>query len=175
MINRQHWLIAAVAALALAAGFFAANWLRQPGPAQPGAAEALLSAPLKDLQGQTQTLAPYRGKILVVNFWATWCPPCREEMPVFIDAQTRFGAKGVQFVGIALDNPQQVAIFVQEFGVNYPVLIGGINESEALRQLGNPGGGLPYTLIYDRSGKLREKIIGGLDKARLERLLAPLI
>jgi len=175
MINRQHWLIAAVAALALAAGLIAANWLRQPGPAQPGAAEALLAAPLKDLQGRTQTLAPYRGQVLVVNFWATWCPPCREEIPVFVEAQARLGAKGLQFVGIALDNPQQVAVFVQEFGVNYPILIGGINESEALRQLGNPGGGLPYTLIYGRDGQLREKIIGGLDKTRLERLLAPLI
>lgn len=174
-MNRQNWFIAAVAVLALAAGWGVATWYKQPGPAQPGAAEALLSAPLPDLQNQPQTLAQYRGKVLVVNFWATWCPPCREEIPFFIETQTKLGSNGLQFVGIALDNPQQVAAFIQEFAVNYPVLIGGINESEALRKLGNSGGGLPFTLIYDRSGNLREKIIGGLDKARLEQLLAPLI
>jgi thiol-disulfide isomerase/thioredoxin len=172
-MSRQNWLVAAMAALALAGGFGAASWLKQPGPAQPGAAEMLLSAPLKDLQDQPQTLGQYRGKVLVVNFWATWCPPCRAEIPAFIEMQRKFGANGLQFVGIALDSPDQVSAFAQEFGINYPVLIGGINESEALRQLGNPGGGLPYTLIYDRSGNLREKLIGGLDEARLEHLLTP--
>jgi thiol-disulfide isomerase/thioredoxin len=174
-MSRQNWLVAGVAALALAAGLGLATWLRQPDPAQPGAAETLLATPLPDLQNQTQTLAQHQGKVLIVNFWATWCPPCREEVPVFVAAQTKFGSKGLQFVGIALDNPQQVASFVQEYGINYPVLIGGINESETLRKLGNPGGGLPYTLIYDRNGQLQEKIIGGLDQARLERLIAPLI
>ncbi len=169
-MNRQNRLIAGVAVLALAAGLVVATWLRQPG-----AAEALLTAPLPDLQKRTQTLAQYRGKILVVNFWATWCPPCREEIPVFIEAQAKYGAKGLQFVGIALDDPGKVAAFAREFGINYPVLIGGIGESEVLRRLGNAGGGLPYTLIYGRNGQLLEKIIGGLDQARLERLLRPLI
>jgi thiol-disulfide isomerase/thioredoxin len=174
-MSRQNWLVAGVAALALAAGFGLAKWIKQPAPAQAGAAEALLAAPLLDLQNQPQTLARHRGKVLVVNFWATWCPPCREEIPLFIETQRELAPKGLQFVGIALDDPRQVAAFVQEFGVNYPVMIGGANESEMLRKLGNTGGGLPYTLIYDRSGKLREKIIGGLDRARLDQLLTPLI
>lgn len=174
-MKRQNWLIAAAAALALAAGIGVATWLRQPGSAQPGAAETLLVSPLPDLQNRPQALTQYEGKVLVVNFWATWCPPCREEVPVFIEAQAKHGDKGLQFVGIALDNPQKVADFVQEYGINYPILIGGINESEILRRLGNPGGGLPYTLIYGRNGQLQEKIIGGLDQARLERLIQPLI
>jgi thiol-disulfide isomerase/thioredoxin len=174
-MNRQAALIAGVAVLALAAGFGAAIWHRQPGEPQSGAAQALLAAPLNDLQNQTRTLNQYRGKVLVVNFWATWCPPCREEIPHFIEIQRQPNWKNVQFVGIALDNPSDVAGFVQEFAVNYPVLIGGVNESEMMRVLGNTSGGLPYTLIYDRDGNLREKIIGGLDKSRLERLLAPLI
>lgn len=174
-MNRQAALIAGVAMLALAAGFGAAIWHRQPGESESGAAEALLAAPLNDLQNQTGTLNQYRGKVLVVNFWATWCPPCREEIPHFIEIQQQANRKNVQFVGIALDNPSEVAGFVQEFAINYPILIGGINESEMMRALGNASGGLPYTLIYDRTGQLREKIIGGLDKSRLERLLAPLI
>lgn len=174
-MSRQNWLIAGVAFLALALGFGVANWLRQPGPAQPGAADALLKTPMADLQGQQQTLAKYRGKILVVNFWATWCPPCREEIPVFIEAQDRLAAEDLQFVGIALDDPGQTEAFAQEFAINYPILIGGAHESEILRELGNAAGGLPYTLFYDRDGVLREKIIGGIDKSRLEKLLEPLI
>ena len=174
-MNRQNWLLAGTAMLALMAGLGVATWLGQPGPAQPDAAEALLRSSLPDLQSRPQALGQHKGKVLVVNFWATWCPPCREEVPVFIAAQTKYGGKGLQFVGIALDNPQQVAGFVQEFGINYPVLIGGAQESELLRKLGNPGGGLPYTLIYSRNGQLLEKIIGGLDQARLERLIEPLI
>lgn len=174
-MSRQNQIVAIAAVLALAVGFGLASWLRQPAPAKPSAVELLLVSPLKDLQNRTQNLAQYQGKVLVVNFWATWCPPCREEIPLFIQTQSKFEANGLQFVGIALDNSQKVADFVQDFGVNYPILIGGINESEALRNLGNPGGGLPYTLIYDRNGNLREKILGGLDKSRLEQLLTPLI
>lgn len=174
-MNRQAAFIAGVAILALVAGFGAAIWHRQPGKLESGAAAALLAAPLNDLQNQTLKLNQYRGKVLVVNFWATWCPPCREEIPHFIEIQQQLKGENVQFVGIALDNSSNVAGFVQEFAVNYPVLIGGINESEMMRSLGNASGGLPYTLIYDRQGQLKEKIIGGLDKSRLERLLAPLI
>ncbi len=174
-MRRQRWLIAGIAALALAAGWGAAAWLRQPGPAQPAAAATLLTAQMPDLQNQLQTLAQHRGKVLVVNFWATWCPPCREEIPVFVEAQDQFGPQGLQFVGIALDDPAQVAGFARKFGVNYPILIGGLKEAETLRELGNSGGGLPYTLVYDRAGQLQAKILGGLDKARLESLIAPLI
>ncbi len=174
-MSRHNWLLAGVAVLALAAGFAAAIWLRQPGPSQPGAAESLLTVQLPDLQNRPRALSEHQGKVLVVNFWATWCPPCREEVPVFIETQAKYGGKGLQFVGIALDDPQKVAAFAQEFGINYPVLIGGVEETEILRQLGNSGGGLPYTLIYGRNGQLLEKIIGGLDQARLEHLIQPLI
>ena len=142
-MRRQRWLIAGIAALALAAGWGAAAWLRQPGPPPPTAADTLLTAQMPDLKNQLQTLAQYRGKVLVVNFWATWCPPCREEIPVFVEAQDQFGPQGLQFVGIALDDPAQVAGFARKFGVNYPILIGGLKETETLRELGNSGGGLP--------------------------------
>ena len=159
--------------MALAVGFGLSSLLKQPGHADDNAATVLLSTPMSNLENQPQTLAQYRGKVLVVNFWATWCPPCREEIPYFIATQRELAAKGVQFVGIALDDPLQVAPYVLEMNMNYPVLIGGVNESEALRKLGNPSGGLPFTLIYDQSGQLREQIIGGLDQARLQQALAP--
>ena len=126
-MNRQTRLLLAVALLALAAGVGTAIWHQQPSNQQPGAAEALLHASLPDLQNQFQTLAHYRGKVLVVNFWATWCPPCREEIPHFIEAQQRLAVENVQFVGIALDNPADIAGFVHEFSVNYPILVGSMN------------------------------------------------
>lgn len=170
---RQGVLFAAIALLALLTGFMISSWMRQPTPPEGGAAQALFSAPMHDLENRPQTLEQYRGKVLVVNFWATWCPPCREEIPYFIATQQELADKGVQFVGIALDDPAQVAPYVLEMNMNYPVLIGGINEQEAMRKLGNASGGLPFTLIYDRSGQLREQIIGGLDQARLQQALAP--
>lgn len=174
-MRRGNWLLAGVAVLALALGFEAASRLWQPGTAEPDAAQALLAASLPDLQHRPHALAQHRGKVLVINFWATWCPPCREEIPVFVEAQRRFGAQGLQFIGIALDDPQAVAVFAGEYGINYPLLLGGLEESETLRRLGNPGGALPYTLVYDRNGQLREKILGGLDRMRLEGLIQPLI
>ena len=160
--------------MALIGGLIASGW-QQQRKSDSGTADALLAAPLPDLQNRPHALEQYRGKVLVVNFWATWCPPCREEIPHFIETQQRLNEKNVQFVGIALDNPMDVAGFVREFAVNYPILIGGIHESDKMRALGNATGGLPYTLIYDRQGQIREKVIGGLDKDRLERLLTPLI
>lgn len=175
-VSKAVWrgaLFAGVALAALAAGFWLSSLLKQPGQADDGAAASLLSTPMPDLQNQPQTLAQYHGKVLVVNFWATWCPPCREEIPHFVATQRELAAKGVQLVGIALDDPLQVAPYVLEMNVNYPVLIGGIQESEALRKLGNSTGGLPYTLIYDRNGTLQAQIIGGLNQTRLQQALAP--
>jgi thiol-disulfide isomerase/thioredoxin len=113
-------LFTGVALLALAAGFGLSSWLKQPGPPEDGAAQALLLSPMPDLDKRSQTLAQYRGKVLVVNFWATWCPPCREEIPHFIEMQHKLADKGVQFVGIALDDPTQVASYVREMNINYP-------------------------------------------------------
>jgi peroxiredoxin len=89
--------------------------------------------------------------------------------------QRELAKKGVQFAGIALDSPGQVADFAQDLGINYPILMGLATESENMRSLGNNGGGLPYTLVYDRHGNLREKILGRLDRRQLEGLVLPLI
>ena len=173
MSLRHGALMAGIAVLALILGFAAANWLRQPVEPETGAAQSLLSIELPDTENRLQSLKQFQGKTLVVNFWATWCPPCRDEIPHFVQAQRDLAANNVQFVGIALDDPVQVAAFALEMNINYPILMGGLHEQEALRKLGNPSGGLPYTLIFDKTGQLREKIIGGLDQRRLQQALAP--
>src|SRR6185295_19479712 len=126
---RRRWLAAAgVGSLAAAAGYGAYLWWGAPDGDAPNTAavQALLETPLIDLQGGTKAIATWRGKVLVINFWATWCAPCREEIPEFVRIQARLGARGLQLVGIAIDQPQQVEEFAREFRINYPLLIGNL-------------------------------------------------
>ena len=111
----------------------------------------------------------------MVNFWATWCAPCREEIPGFVRLQKRYGQRGLQFVGIAIDQPDKVADFAREFGINYPLLMGGLETMELLRQAGNRAGVLPYTLVIDREGRVVSREPGGLKEARLDGLITPLL
>ena len=90
-----------------------------------------------------QALRQWQGKVLVLNFWAPWCPPCREEIPDFIRLQQRHGEAGLQFVGVALDDPDKVAAFVDETGINYPILLGGDAGAALCMAAGNRLGGLP--------------------------------
>ena len=98
-------------------------------------AGALFGVALPDAKGREQSIGQWKGKVLVVNFWATWCVPCREEMPEFVKAQQEFGPRGLQFVGIAIDDVPKVEAFAAELGLNYPVLIGGLWRHRAVAHL----------------------------------------
>ncbi|MGH8702021.1 MAG: TlpA family protein disulfide reductase [Burkholderiales bacterium] len=171
-------LFAVVAGLAAAGGVAYQLWSRESGAGSamdPDAVvERVLSARVADVTGGTRSLEQWRGQVLVVNYWATWCAPCREEIPGFVRLQERYGSRGLQFVGIAIDQPDKVAEFAREFRINYPLLLGGLETIELLRQAGNRTGVLPYTLVIDRKGKLVLRERGGLKEAQLESLLLPL-
>lgn len=137
--------------------------------------ERMLGVRLADVKGGTQSLEQWRGQVLVVNYWATWCAPCREEIPGFVRLQERYGSRGLQFVGIAIDQPDKVAEFASELRINYPLLLGGLEIIELLRQAGNRAGVLPYTLVIDRKGNLVSREPGGLKEARLESLIQRLL
>lgn len=171
--TRRILLFAAVAAVAGGAGYLVNTW-RSDQP-ESGAAEAVWALRLSDLQGQPQALTRWRGKVLVVNFWATWCLPCREEIPLFVKLQDRYQARGLQFVGIAIDRRDNVQAFAREFGMNYPVLLGGIETVEISRQAGNRIGALPFTLIIDRNGMIAATQLGGLKEMKLETMIQPLL
>jgi thiol-disulfide isomerase/thioredoxin len=175
---RQKLVFAAVAILFAAAGVLAYQWrvgLFDRGPEPVAAGQRLFTARLTGVDGSAQTLEKWRGKVLVVNFWATWCAPCREEIPEFIKFQANYGDKGVQFVGIAVDTPERVSIYAKEMGINYPLLVGGIESMELAREVGDRAGVLPYSLVVDRSGRVVTYVVGVLRPDRLEKILIPLL
>ncbi len=175
-INKRRFLqFGAVAVLAAATGVGFNAWRLSGAGAGEGAAEAVMAARLTDLQGQTQMLRQWRGKVLVVNFWATWCAPCREEIPAFVRLQKKYRAQGLQFVGIAIDRLDPVQAFVREFGINYPVLLGGIETVDLSRNAGNRVGALPFTLIFNRAGEIAATQVGEVKEAQLQGMIEPLL
>lgn len=174
---RRVLLAAAVGGVAAVAGYGAHLWRIGGIAARPAddAAHAILRSRLTTLDGAATTLDGFRGRILVINYWATWCAPCREEIPVFVRLQQEFAGNGVQFIGIAVDQADKVLDFSREFGINYPLFIGGIDAVELSRKAGNRAGVLPYTLVLDRSGAIRASLVGELTEVRMRGELEPLL
>jgi len=139
------------------------------------AAERVLGATFPDLSGESRTIGDWKGKVLVVNFWATWCPPCLEEIPMFVRLQRQLGGQGLQFVGIAVDQHDKVVEFVARNAVNYPIMIGQLDAIKIAETAGNHSGGLPYTLIFDRSGQLVSRHSGGLTEKELKPIIQQLL
>ncbi|GAB6142411.1 hypothetical protein JCM14076_31400 [Methylosoma difficile] len=128
-----------------------------------------------DVSGTQRTITEWNGKVLVINFWATWCPPCRKEIPEFVALQSQYGARGLQFVGIALDEKGAVEAFLQGSKVNYPMLLGG-NEAIVLgEQLGNNVQAVPFTVIVNANGQIVYRQRGALSKEKIEEVVLPLI
>ena len=167
----QILLFAAVAAIALAAGFYLNP---SPRPAKADV-QAIFDARLPDLSGRMQSVAQWRGKVIVVNFWATWCPPCLEEIPEFVRMQSRLEARGLTFVGIAIDDLDKVRAFAGIHRINYPILVGDLEAMHLSELAGNARGGLPYTLVIDRGGQVRSQHYGGMTEANLTPVLEPLL
>lgn len=170
--SRQVLVVIAVAITAAAAGYGVRLW----GLAGTDrSAEAVMSARLVDLDGRQQPVNQWRGKVLVVNFWATWCAPCRAEIPAFVRLQEKYRSRGLQFVGVAIDQRDKVQAFAREFGINYPVLLGEIDTVEISRQAGNRIGALPFTLVFDRNGRIVSRELGETKETKLDALVQSLL
>lgn len=142
----------------------------QPAPL----ARPLPSLHLPDLQGRTQSLYQWSGRILVINLWASWCPPCRAEMPGFSRLQEKYAGKNVQFVGIALDQPENVAEFARGTPVSYPLLLANNSHLPVFADLGNRAGSLPFTVIFTPDGQLRHIHRGYWQEDELDDILGEL-
>lgn len=138
------------------------------------AVAGLFAQPFTDTNGGTQGLAQWKGKPLVVNFWATWCGPCVEEMPALSALQTEIAAKNIQIVGIGIDSPSNIKEFSTKYKITYPVYVGGMSGTELSRQLGNKAGGLPYTVLLGADGHVIKTYLGKLKMDELRRDLAGL-
>lgn len=168
--RRDALVLGAVAAAAGAAGALAGAFALQ---SQSGAAQ-LLGASFTDLEGRPRRLLEWQGRALICNFWATWCPPCLEEVPLFVAAKQQLPPHGADIVGIAIDNGAKVAEFALKFSINYPVLIADATALELVRRLGNRSGSLPFTVALDRRGSFVSRHLGALSQAQLRQVLASL-
>jgi len=129
---------------------------------------------LEDVDGRELASNSWAGKVVVLNFWATWCPPCLREMPLFIRTQQALGS-GIQFVGIAIDRAEDVASFLTDHPVNYPILVGDEAAIEMSRRLGNRLQGLPFTVIFDQRGRRTYGQVGEVTRKVLEEQLPALL
>jgi peroxiredoxin len=162
-------VFAVVCLLALGAYLATRHWSRPAEHTRGGIAATHSFAPefsLTDLSGRKLELSSYRGRVVILDFWATWCEPCRTEIPRFVDLQNKYRDRGLQIIGISLDDePKPVRGFYQQFKMNYPVAVGDANLAERY------GGilGLPVNFVIDRDGRIYGKHAGEVDLPLVER------
>jgi len=179
-MNPRHLLFASVGVLAIMAGMLVSQYAWMPSPPPVPEATGLVGQPrppftLGDTEGRQVSVAEFDGQVLLINFWATWCTPCRAEMPMLVQVQDRYAAEGLSVVGIALDDVQQARDFARDLGVSYTVLVGGADVMAAGVVYGNRAGMLPYTVLIDREGIVRWTHLGELEREELEERLQALL
>ncbi|WP_338766917.1 TlpA disulfide reductase family protein [Massilia sp. METH4] len=135
---------------------------------------AFLARSMPDAQGTQQALAQWKGKPLLVNFWATWCAPCVKEMPELSALQRSGKYKDLQVIGIGIDSPSNIAQFTQKFQIAYPIYVDGVGGTELARQFGNTQGGLPFTVLIGADGQVKKTYLGLLKFDQLHQDLAAL-
>jgi thiol-disulfide isomerase/thioredoxin len=172
---------AAVAVVAAGIGAFASHSLlqnadggdvaeaAQPAPQNPVA--QLWATPVTDPNGKPQSLNLFKGHPVVVNFWASWCGPCVEEMPALSQLQREYAHKGIEFVGLGVDSNKNVQTFLQKVRVEYPVFVVGFGGADLARAFGNNAGGLPYTVVIDAKGNVRSTKLGQIQPDELKKTL----
>lgn len=156
----------------------------QPLPTATDAAEdsvkAVVGQPrpafeLPDTDGKLRHIKEWDGQIMAVNFWATWCEPCKVEVPEFIELQDAYRDAGVTFIGVAIDSKDNVTVFAEDFGINYPLLVGQQAAIDAARDYGNKAGALPYTVFVEPGGEVVYAHYGRIHQAEVEEILTVML
>lgn len=166
-LQRRHVLMTGAAVAAAGAGAWL-SWRRiAPLPVLSGAEAAFWAGSFEGPNGEAVNLSAMRGRPLLVNFWATWCPPCVEELPLLNAFNTANAARGWQVLGLAVDQPSAVRGFLKKLPLNFPVGMAGFAGTELSRTLGNPSGSLPYTVVFGAEGTVLHRKIGKVSEADL--------
>ncbi|RQH01089.1 TlpA family protein disulfide reductase [Paraburkholderia dinghuensis] len=168
-----------VAALAAGGGILAGHWAKGGNAGKADAASVadknavgeLWSAAVTTPDGKPQSLAHYKGRPIVVNFWASWCGPCVEEMPELSALQREYAKKGIQFIGVGVDSGANIKAFLQKVQVDYPIYVAGFAGADVARAFGNTAGGLPYTVVIDANGNVRATKLGQIKPDELRHTL----
>ncbi len=171
-INLNTILILIAGSIALAGGLVLQN---SKALSQTKINTPPLEFSLPDVLGKQHKISEWQGKILIINFWATWCPPCLKEIPEFIKLQNEFGKKGLQFIGIAIEDLQSVKEYLETININYPILIGGEQAIVLSHKLGNIINAVPFTLIINQQGKIIHRQPGELSRKKIEEIIEPLL
>ena len=130
---------------------------------------------LPNLQGQPQAFSQWNDKVVLLNFWATWCPPCRREMPDFIEVYEQYKDKDFIVIGVGIDDEKRIADFVKQLQVSYPILVGGQTAMQVSQLYGNRSGALPYSILIDKNGIIRFRTGGLISKKKLLSQIKPLL
>ena len=165
-------LIIIAAVLALGGGILARGLL---SPAEQTSPAPLPDFNLADVSGNQHTISEWQGKIRVINFWATWCPPCLKEIPEFIALQEQYAAKGLQFIGIAIDDQEPVTEYLATIKINYPILISGDTGIGLAHQLGNIVDAVPFTVVVNQQGQIIYRHQGEFSKEQILKIIEPLL
>lgn len=141
--------------------------------AAPKVSDALYASKLASVpaqpDGSMKPLDGLRQQVVVVNFWATWCGPCVQEMPALSTLQSELSAKKISFVGIGIDSPDAMTEFAKKYQISYPLYVGGMSGTQLMTDLGNKAGGLPFTIILNKSGDVVKTYRGKLDMVQLKK------
>jgi len=171
-MKKAGLILITVAVLALGGGIIARGLLSANNQVS---IKTLPDFTLPDISGQPHAISEWQGKIRVINFWATWCGPCRKEIPEFIELQKQYADKGLQFIGIAIDDAESVETYLTSININYPMLIGDMAGINLAHQLGNNIDAVPFTLIVNQQGHIIHQHAGEFSKEKILEMITPLL
>jgi thiol-disulfide isomerase/thioredoxin len=169
---KKTGFIIIAALLALGGGIMTRSFL---APAEQINPTPLPDFNLPDVSGTQHNISEWQGKIRIINFWATWCPPCLKEIPEFISLQEQFAAKGVQFIGIAIDDQEPVEKYLASTKINYPILIAGVTGITLAQQLGNSVDAVPFTVVVNQQGQIIHQHPGEFSREQIMAVITPLL
>lgn len=176
MKKKSHWIVPVLVVLLIGVSLLQNKLsLAKSQAGVPPEAQYFFAANFPNAQGKVQSLEQWQGKIIIANFWATWCTPCREEMPELSQIHSKYLNKGVVVLGIATDDSEKISVYAKEKPVSYPLLAGEMEAMNLSGVLGNNKGVVPYTVIFDRTGRIVRTYFGRINPAAIDKDVSELL